>query len=100
MELFDAIKTGLFAEYAAGMPAGHRVWSSRKGMRKMGRVATGKGLSGKISVVRKINKEAVAGRLAKKANELKNPLLTNPSSKALKHGKALENASKRLMNRK
>jgi hypothetical protein len=99
MNLNDAIRVGLFLEYVRGGSPGSRVWGTRPGNRKMGRVALGKGLFGKINAARAINQKAMADRMIKKGKDLQNPILAKPDERQKRLGQAIEKGGYKLASR-
>jgi hypothetical protein len=91
MDLKTIIEIALFNELSR--MTGQRVWGSRPGLKKMGRVARGEGLFGKIPAARKINTKAIADVLANKAKDLRNPIMIKPDARMKRASDALEKAS-------
>ena len=101
MELEQVIKLGMFVEYAAGVSAGNRVWGAgtKSSTRKMGRVARGKGVFGKINAVRAINQKAIADRMIKTGRDVQKPLLATPDERQKRLGQAIEKGGYKLASR-
>lgn len=101
MNLKDVIQLGLFNEYSKGMSAGNRVWDAKQKRvtKAIGKVASGKGVVGKIPMMKDINKKALSDILGNRSKQLTNPMFSKPTDKEKRLGIALGKASQKVLSR-